>query len=603
MDLLRKLASLLNRRERWQLGALGVALLVRAVVAVVGVGSIAPFMSVVGDPSVVDSNVWLNLAYQGLGFESMTAFLVALGVGVVIILAVSNAISAVTVWAMLRFSWGMHHRLSLRLLRGYLAQPYAFFVERNSAQFNKTILSEVQTAVNGVLAPALNVAARALVVVALFGLLIALDPVLALSAMVLLGGVYGALYLVVRKRQRRLGIERVRANEARYKVTGEAFGGIKDVKVLDRERAFLSRFAGPSWTYSKATASNQAIAQLPRYLLETIAFGGIVLIVVYYLRTGRGIAQILPTISLYAFAGYRLMPELQFMFSSFTGMRFNMAALDDLTEDLDRFVPEAAPTADRTGALPMREGVHIRDVTFRYAGSERPALDAISIEVPRNHTIGLVGPSGSGKTTLVDLLLGLYVPESGGIYVDDVRLTDENVSAWRQQVGYVPQHIFLCDDTIANNVAFGVPPDEVDLDRVVQAARIAHLHDFIESLPEGYRTVVGERGVRLSGGQRQRIGIARALYHDPEVLIMDEATSALDGATENAVMDAIRDLAGQKTIVLIAHRLTTVEECDCIYLLDRGRVRSQGRYGDLTASSAAFRAMAGIETADAVAEV
>ena len=589
-SLFRQLNSLFNRRERGQLMILSVALIVRACVEMVGVGSIAPFMSVVADPSVVQDNQWLRWAYESFGFESVTAFLTALGVAVIAVLAFSNAFSALTVWAMLRFAWGTHHRLSRRLLRGYLAQPYAFFVQRNSAGLNKTILSEVQQVVNGVLSPLLNVMARSLVVLALVVLLIALDPLLAGIIVLVLGGAYGGLYMVIKAKQRRLGQERVRANELRYKLTGEAFGGIKDVKVLGREGAFVARFAAPSWTFSRVTASNAVIAQLPRYLFETIAFGGIVLIVLYYLQAGGGLAQILPTISLYAFAGYRLMPELQQMFGGIASVRFNQAALDDLTDDLHRFSP--TELVDVAPALDLREAIRVDGVTFRYPEADAPALDEITLEIRRNQSIGLVGVSGSGKTTLVDLLLGLYEPDAGRILIDDVPLDGHTVDAWRKQVGYVPQHIFLCDDTIANNIAFGVPPGEVDRELVEQAALIAHLHDFILTLRDSYDTVVGERGVRLSGGQRQRIGIARALYHDPAVLIMDEATSALDGATEGAVMEAIRELAGRKTIILIAHRLSTVEDCNCIFLLEEGRVVDRGTFDELSAQSDSFRSMA-----------
>ncbi|OZC03436.1 ABC transporter ATP-binding protein [Rubricoccus marinus] len=596
MQIIQQLYKLFNRRERLQLSVLLVGLIVRACIEMVGVGSIAPFMSVVADPSVVETNEWLRKAYVGFGFESTTSFLIALGLAVVAVLAISNAISALTIWAMLRFSWGMHHRLSLRLLKGYLSQPYSFFVQRNSAQFNNSILSEVQTVMNGVLSPALNVLARFLVVVALIVLIILLDPLLALATVLVLGGAYGGIYYLVRTKQRRLGRQKVQANEKRYKITGEAFGGIKDVKVLGREDAFASRFAPYSWTYSQATASNRAIAQLPRYLLETIAFGGIILIVVYYLSAGEGIARILPTISLYAFAGFRLMPELQNMFGSFASMRFSQAALDDLTDDIAEFKPRGQRD-ESTEPLAFQQSIELQDVTFRYDGGETPALDAISLRIPKNHTVGLVGPSGSGKTTLVDLLLGLYVPESGAILVDGRPLAEPTMRAWRRQIGYVPQHIFLCDDTIANNIAFGVPPEEVDHKQVERASRIAHLHDFIGSLPDKYRTVVGERGVRLSGGQRQRIGIARALYHDPEVLVMDEATSALDGVTEDAVMEAVSDLSGQKTLVLIAHRITTVRDCDRIFLMKDGKVAETGTYDELAEQSAAFRAMAKLEPA------
>jgi ATP-binding cassette, subfamily B, bacterial PglK len=591
--LLRQLHALLSRREQRQLLLLAVGLIVRAAVEAVGVGSIAPFMSVVADPTVVSRNRWLLKIYTELGFTSMTGFLTAMGLAAVAVLALSNTISAVTQWGMLRFSWGTHHRLSNRLLRAYLSQPYSFFVNRNSASLNKTVLYEVQSVISGVMTPVLTIASRSLVVLAITALLIALNPLLAVMILVVLGGSYGGLYSAVKAKQRRLGRIRIDANKMRFQVTAEAFGGIKDVKVLQREDAFASRFAPPSWEFSKATAGNAAIAQLPRYLFETIAFGGIVLVVLYYLRTGASIAEILPVISLYAFAGYRLMPELQQLFGAVTAIRFNEAALDDLTADFARLKPEERSTS--VAVLPFKEFIGIRGLTFTYPGSNVPVLDQLTLEIPRNSTVGLVGASGSGKTTLVDLLLGLYEADEGEICIDGVPLTSANIVGWRKQIGYVPQQIFLTDDTVANNIAFGIPQEESRLDQIKHAARVAHLDDFVRTLPLGYDTIVGERGVRLSGGQRQRIGIARALYHDPTVLIMDEATSALDGATEGAVMDAILALTGHKTIVLIAHRLSTVQECDCIFVLAEGRLVEQGTYAELVSSSVTFRSMARLD--------
>ncbi|MDA7980510.1 MAG: ABC transporter ATP-binding protein/permease [Pirellulales bacterium] len=581
IQLFRQLNSLFNRRERWQLAILTVALLARAGIEIVGASSIAPFMSLVADASVAESNPWLKWAYNELGFTSTTGFLTAAGIAVVALLAISNAVSAAVTWGMLRFSWGTHHRLSMRLVKGYLSQPYSFFVQRNSASLNKTLLLEVQSAINGALMPVLTLVSRLLIVIALATLLFILDPVLAMVILCVLGGAYATLYSLVRNKQRRLGIERVKANQRRFKVTGEAFGGIKDVKVLQREDAFARRYAGPSWTFSRATASNAAIAQLPRFLFETIAFGGIVIIVLYYLRAGGGVAHILPIISLYAYVGYRLMPELQQLFGAFAQIRFNKAALDDLTRDLNRVAGSSRNTSKDVPQLPFQKAITFNDVTFRYPGAAANALESVSLEIGHNQSVGLVGPSGSGKTTLVDLLLGLYEPDEGQILIDGLPMGPGNLSAWQRQIGYVPQHIFLCDDSISSNIAFGIPSLEVDHQRVEQAARTAHLHDFVQTLPGGYETVVGERGVRLSGGQRQRIGIARAVYHNPSVLIMDEATSALDGETETAVMDAVHELGGKKTIIMIAHRLTTLRGCDSVVVVDTARIRRQGTYKQL----------------------
>jgi len=393
----------------------------------------------------------------------------------------------------------------------------------------------------------------------------------------------------------------VEANLLRYRVASEAFGGIKDVKVLQRESAFLEQFGPPSRQWSHAMASNNTVSLVPRYLLETVAFGGILAILVYYLHAGKSITLVLPMVSLYAVAGYRLMPALQNVFAAAATIRFNRAALNELYEDILRFNENTVEIAPNP--LSFAHEIKFDAVSFKYSGSQDYALDRVTLSLARNRTIAFVGASGSGKTTLVDLLLGLYQPLHGRITIDGTLLDSATIPAWRVQVGYIPQQVFLSDDTIAQNIAFGIPRTLVNYESVQEAARVAHLHDFIQTLPEAYDTIVGERGVRLSGGQRQRIGIARALYHDPAVLIMDEATSALDGIAEEAVMDAIRDLAGSKTIILIAHRLTTVQDCDCIYFLEHGRVVDAGTFAEMIEHNASFRAMAKLRSDDETAEL
>lgn len=586
---LKQMWLLFDRKERWRLVLLACAQLGRALVEVAGVASIVPFVGVVTNPALIGQNHYLSAAYHGLGFSSTAAFLTALGVAVIASLALANSVSALAQYGLLRFSWGMHYRLSMRLLGSYLHRPYGFFTTQNSAALSKTLLSEIQTVISSVLIPALDGAARSFVICALVAMLVAVNPELAVTSAIVLGGAYGAVYLRIKHKQEVLGVRRVEANRLRFKIAGEAFGGIKDVKVLEREGDFLERFRTATWRYASTSSSNAIIQVLPRYLLETLAFGGIVLLVLVYLRSGRNVADILPMISLYAVAGYRMMPQLQQLFANVAMIRFNRASLEDLLENYEQVDPQARV---RTG-LTFDRQISFEAVSFAYPGAATPALDGVSLSIGKNQTIGLVGSSGSGKTTLVDLLLGLYQPDAGRIRVDGVDLDETTMSAWRREIGYVPQSIFLMDDTIAANIAFGLPTKEITPERVRRAAKIAHLDDFIQMLPEGYETVVGERGVRLSGGQRQRIGIARALYHDPSVLVMDEATSALDGATENAVMQAIHDLTGQKTIILIAHRLSTVQDCTVIHMLERGRIVQSGTYETMLRESAVFREFAG----------
>ncbi|HEX6911165.1 MAG TPA: ABC transporter ATP-binding protein [Longimicrobium sp.] len=592
----RKLLDLFDARERWRLAGVFATVLLTGLLEVVGVASIMPFMALVSNPDLALENAFVRGVYEGLGFGSVQAFLVASGAAVLVLMTFSNAFTAFSTWVILRFSWLKHHELSERLLRKYLYQPYGYFLSHNTANLSKNILTEAQTAVEGVLVPAMTLLARLITAALVLGLLLVVNVGLALTIMAVLGGAYALIYTAYRGRTQHLGRDRTEANAARYQAAAEALGGIKDVKVLGREEEFMRRFSAPSHTYSMAMARGFAIAQLPRYALDSLAFGGILLIVLYMLVRGDA-AQVIPVVSLYAVAGYRLLPTLQAAFHALARIRFSAPALDELHADL--FGAEgpilAAPPADADALpapLPFEREIGVSDLAFRYEGTASRVLKGVTLSVPRNRSVALVGSTGSGKTTLVDIVLGLLEPEDGRITVDGVPVTEANRAGWKRMLGYVPQQIFLSDDTIARNIAFGVPEERVDRAAVERAARIAHLHDFVQELPEGYGTMVGERGVRLSGGQRQRIGIARALYNDPEILVMDEATSALDGITEDAVMQAIQELAHRKTIVLIAHRLRTVRHCDAIYLLERGRVAAQGTYDELMESSAQFRSMA-----------
>jgi ABC-type multidrug transport system fused ATPase/permease subunit len=335
--------------------------------------------------------------------------------------------------------------------------------------------------------------------------------------------------------------------------------GIKEIKLLGREQAYLDRFHGPSVRNAKHQGTNQTLAEVPKYLIEGVAFGGILALALYLHSTRANLGEVLPVLGLYAFAGYRLMPAAQTIYQGVARLRFGSAVIDDVYADLHGHKPQSREDAASTDRIVPRSSIALRDVNFAFPGAERPALKGMNLEIPVGAKVGIVGTTGSGKTTTVDLILGLLRPTEGGLMVDDQLITASNLRAWQRSLGYVPQEIFLNDATVAQNIAFGIPVGKIDHSQVERAARMAELHDFVtQEMPEGYHTMVGERGVRLSGGQRQRIGIARALYHQPEVLILDEATSALDGFTENIVMEAVHNLGVRKTVILVAHRLSTV---------------------------------------------
>jgi len=599
MEILRTFFDLLTPRERRNLYLLFGAVLVMAGLEVVSVGSILPFLQVAADPASVHENAYLSWTFETFGFADTNSFLIALGLTAFAALVLSNIFIVLTTWALYRYVWGRNHSLSRRLLRSYLHRPYEYFLTRNSAELGKNVLEEVKEVTATMLYPALRGGAKAVVALFIIGFLFVVDPVVAGILAVVLGGAYAAVHFTVRAWLDRAGAERVTANTARYKLVDEAFGGIKQVKLRGSEESLLGQFDPPSKRYARLQSHARIIRKTPRYVLEAVAFGGIILIAVYLIVVQDTIRQVIPMLGLYAFAGHRLMPALQKAFSGIASARFNSAALEALHRDLQQRPEEKAEASsderrDPTAPpLPLDDRLVLDGVTFAYPGAEAPAIEDLSLEIPSHTTVGFVGKTGSGKTTTVDLILGLLCPQQGMISVDGTPLRNDTIRRWQQDIGYVPQQIYLADDTVARNIAFGVPEENIDMGAVRNAAGRAHIYDFITGeLPDQWQTIVGERGVKLSGGQRQRIGIARALYHRPSVLVFDEATSALDQATEASVMEAVYALEENHTMVMIAHRLSTVKRADNIVMLEQGRKVGEGNYDELANRHSKFQSMA-----------
>jgi ABC-type bacteriocin/lantibiotic exporter with double-glycine peptidase domain len=541
---------------------------VTALLETIGVASIVPFMMVVANPKVLHEQGWLGDLYAYSGMQSDNRFLVLLGLAVFAVMLVSNVVKALTTWFTQRFTYRVGHNISLELYRSYLDRPYEYFLSRHTSDLGKNVLSEVDQVLVGVIQPGVVAISRTFVATLICLLLLITNPLLALVVVVVLGGAYALLYTAIRTHLSRIGTDRVAANRERYHVASESFSGIKEVKLKSLEDAYGRRFLSPSERYAVHQAASQSIAALPRYGMEVIAFGGILTIVIYLLAVEKGVQHALPLIALYAFAGYRIMPTLQEIFASVARIRFSMPALDVLYKDIQNIAPPERRER-HPAPLPFTSSIRMDRVTFSYPSSVKPVLRDISIEIRRGTRVGFVGPTGSGKSTAVDLILGLLRPTEGQVLVDGEPLaSSETIRRWQSLVGYVPQHIFLADDTVAANIAFG---EELDGEKVEKAARMAQLHDFIVAeLPQGYDTRIGERGIRLSGGQRQRLGLARALYGNPSVLVLDEATSALDTATEDAVMSALDGLDSGCTIIIIAHRLSTIRKCDVNFKFENG---------------------------------
>jgi len=594
-----KLLSLLTPPERTRAGVLMGMILVMAFLDMLGVLSILPFIAVLANPDAVQNNALLNTAFitsQHVGIDTVEQFLFALGVLVFVLLVTSLAFRALTSYAQIRFALLREYSIGKRLVEGYLHQPYTWFLNRHSADLGKTVLSEVATVIDSGMIPLMTLMAHGTVTLALLILLISVDPLLALSTGVSLGLAYVGIFAVMSGLLKRLGQERIDANEERFTALIEAFGAVKEVKLGGLEQAYIQRFAEPAEVYAKGQANARIISQLPRFALEAIAFGGMLLIILYLMAKSGSFASALPIIGLYAFAGYRLMPALQQVYGAFTTLRYAGPAWEALHQDLGSLRATDAQH-DPITPLPLTQAITLDRVSFRYPNAPQPTLNSVDLTIPACSTVGFVGATGSGKTTIVDVLLGLLEPQEGHLSVDGQPITPGNRRQWQRAIGYVPQQIYLIDDSVDANIAFGVNANDIDRKAVERAAKIANLHDFVvNDLPQGYATAVGERGVRLSGGQCQRIGIARALYHNPQVLILDEATSSLDNLTEQAVMEAVNKLDHDVTIILIAHRLSTVRKCDQIYLLERGEVEASGTYEELRRHSEQFRQLSSVSS-------
>lgn len=588
--------ELLDSGERANAMILLAIVSLAALSSAVMVGSIMPFLYVLARPGIVKTDPILSTLYETFGFTSEFHFLYALGLASLAVILVTGALQVLRAYAVARFAMMRMHSLSCRLLASFLSQPYEFFLSQHSAELSTQILSEAQAVVGQFFRPAAELIAGILTVLAVIALLVFANPVVALITFGTLGVLYSTVFLLSRRVVARAGERRLKANQARYKIAGEALGGVKYVKLSGHERTYISRYEAPSRAFAKMQVIIAVLGEVPHYAMQSIAFGGgivfcLALLDPTSLGSGEALGGILPIAGLFAAAAMRILPEFSKIYHSLTQLQAAGSAVTAIHADLAGKIVDAP--AKRPEPLRLREALRLEGVTYKYPASEgRAGIEDVSVVIRAGEKVGIVGATGAGKTTFADVILGLLLPQSGHITVDGILVHAANVRSWQRSVGYVPQEIYLTDASIAENIAIGEQLQNIDLDRVRRAAVAARIDGVVDSLPGGYRTAIGERGVRLSGGQRQRLGIARALYTDADLILFDEATSALDTMTEREVMAAIDSLSGEKTLLMIAHRLSTLKVCDRIILMRAGAVANVGTWDELVRSDEEFRIMA-----------
>ncbi|HET9391140.1 MAG TPA: ABC transporter ATP-binding protein [Steroidobacteraceae bacterium] len=598
MSILSELWSILTPRQKRYILLMQVVSVVMAFSTITGIAAIAPFFAVLGNARLIDDNRALRWLYASGGFTSHGSFMLALGAGFIGVVLLANLVSLLGTMAMNRAALRVGAELQTALFEEYLLRPYSFHTATSSTTLFNNIMYETTRVTVGILQMGFvlvtNLVTGSLIILAV----LLVQPVVGIAMIVALAGGYTAIYVAVRNRLLRSGRAQSHFSTEQVRIVNESFGAIKEILVLQVQSFFRGRFEHASRSASQATVHSNIVAQGPRNLMECVAVTGLVGIALALASRGEGIGPWLGQLTFLAFAAYRLLPMLQQVFAAIVRIRADRPGLELIAPDLRSARRRGVVAVTLSGAAAWRErpqeDIRLQDVWFRYAPGRPWALGGLSLRRPARAAVGIVGANGSGKTTLVDVISGLLVPDSGVVLIDGAALDAPTRRAWQSAIAYVPQNIFLMDASIARNIALGVPPEAIDRRRLLEALRLAQLEELVHTLPQGYDQPIGERGMQLSGGQRQRIGIARALYREASVLLLDEATNALDGLTEQELMATLGRLRGRYTIILIAHRLSTVRACDVIFELEQGRLAGSGTYEGLLQTSEAFRRMHGV---------
>ena len=565
---------------------------------VISVIAIGPFMALLGNMDMIQEPGMINEIYNYLGFTSNREFIIFFGASVLSIMLFSACFSLYTIKVLYYFGSTIGGSISNRLFKHFLFQPWLFHSENSSSSLIHKVINESQRLTFAIIHQALTFNAKAAIALLMSIAIVIYNPIISLSGLIIFSLSYLLIFKLSESHLNRASRSLAEDQEIRLKKASESFGGIQNIILSRTQSHFINAFNKSTDNYYIAWGNSQVLSITPKYLLEVLAMGSIIILVlVLFLSGNENLGEILPTLSVFALAGYKILPALQTAYYSFSIITANISAFENLKLDLinsynenQRREPLKTKSAEE---IKFKNKLSLRNISFVYPESTKNVLNKISLEIEAETTIGIVGPSGAGKSTMIDLILGLINPISGEFIADDAVIDKSNIHLWQRNIGFVPQSIFLSDSTIKENIAFGIDVKSIDNEKLHEAAKLSNIMDFVSSLPDGLETVVGERGIQLSGGQIQRIGIARALYNNPNVLVFDEATSSLDGISEKFIMEAINKLSGQKTIIIVAHRLDTIKNCDLIFLLNDGKILDTGTYNELLERNLVFQEMAG----------
>lgn len=569
--MINKLGFIFSGREKRRLALLLFIIIVGSFLELMGVTIFMPFIEIIMDENAVQNNEMLLRVYDFLDFDSRETFLASIAGCIIFIYIFKNVFIALEKNAIYKFSYNIQRRISTKLLSAYMSEPYTFHLNKNVAVLQRSMQEDTDLFAKGII-HAMEAMAEVVVCIAIGCYLYVVSRSITIIIVGLLVVCLAVFMYISKKYSSAIGRQSQAYKGNIYKWMNQAIGGIKEIKVLNREDYFIERYDAYFAKYVRGLRINRLIGVLPKYVIETVCMTGLILAVIFKLFWGQNdMETFIPQLAVFAVAAFRLLPSVGKINEHMSATLYSAPSLDLIYHDLKE-VEELPPRKqNELESWKFQNTLKVKNVSYHYPDAEENVIERASFQIEKGSSIAFVGASGAGKTTMVDIILGLLVPQMGKITADGMDI-EKNIGLWQKEIGYIPQTIYLSDDTIRNNIAFGIPEDQIDEEAIEDALHKAQLFDFVDSLPNGLDTVVGDRGVRLSGGQRQRIGIARALYHDPEILILDEATSALDNETETSVMEAIDSLKGLKTMMIIAHRLTTIRNVDVIYEVVDGKV-------------------------------